>query len=270
MPDFGVEELPLFMTSLSYESPLPLNISLHNYLEHDIHRRLNIAGHFIQLNHRSEADDQVMAEYQRNLQLRDLPPPTVMGSPDENLHPGLTIARSCRAAEAHPRGHPNGENLLLFLEKDWSFLAPADKDDLFRSANALAQRGVPYIRLAQKLCGKFGCAETHRCPSMGVDWECTRSSEQRWSNQPVLVDCRWFLRYLEPFALLGADDGIMMGCRPGMQEGKYCDWEEAGQDGRVAWVEAQWTMALLPEKPCDDSGRCYDYRVFSHHEEGGK
>ena len=285
MPDFGVEELPVFLSSLSFESPLPLNASLHNYLRNDIHRRIGIVDHFIQLNHRSEQDDAVIAEYQANLQKLDLPPATVFGSPDENLHPGLAIAKSCRAAEDHPFGHPNGENLLLFLEKDWSFIDPVDTDgdgklnagynthrleDLFRSINALAQRGVPYIRLRTKLCGKNGCAETYKCPSQGVMWECTRSSEQRWSNQPFVVDCKWFLRYLEPFALLGIDDGIMMGCREGMQEGKYCDWEEALQDGRISWIENQWTTAMLPDKPCDDSGHCYDSRMFFHHEEGGK
>ena len=64
----------------------------------------------------------------------------------------------------------------------------------------------------------------------------------------------WCLRYLEPFALL--DDPIMFGCRPGMREAGYFDWEQALVDGRVAWTNSQWVVAHLPEK-----------RKFWHHHE---
>ena len=56
----------------------------------------------------------------------------------------------------------------------------------------------------------------------------------------------WCLRYLEPFALL--DDPIMWGCRPGMRETGYCDWEQALGNGRVAWTISQWVMAHLLQK----------------------
>ena len=68
----------------------------------------------------------------------------------------------------------------------------------------------------------------------------------------MVVSCQWFLRYLEPFALL--NDPIMHGCRAGMQEGEYCDWEEAMQDGRIAWSGSQWVIANL------------DFDLFFHHE----
>lgn len=68
---------------------------------------------------------------------------------------------------------------------------------------------------------------------------CTTSHQHRWTNHPMLVKCDWFLRYLEPYALLS--DPIMY-CGSShvhrVRDG-YCDWEEALQDGRVAWTNSQ-------------------------------
>ena len=72
----------------------------------------------MQLNHRSEKDDQVIAKHQP-VATQQGTPLTVTGSAEENLNPGLAISNMCRMAEQHPDGHPNGENVLMFLEKDW-------------------------------------------------------------------------------------------------------------------------------------------------------
>ena len=66
-------------------------------------------------------------------------------------------------------------------------------------------------------------------------------------EQPAVlkVRCDWFLRYLEPYALLALEDPIYTGCRPSFQESGYSDWEECLQDGRIAWTESQWILANL-------------------------
>lgn len=82
---------------------------------------------------------------------------------------------------------------------------------------------------------------TWKCPSQGFPWLCTMSHQHHWTNLPAVIDCKWFLRYLEPYALF--DDPIMYGCRPGQARNKYCDWEHAMQDGRVAWTNSNWVVA---------------------------
>lgn len=249
MPDLAVEEsLPLFIGVLSYKSPLSLNGTLHNWLSHDFFRRTNAQDTFVQLNKRSEKDDEVLHEFMEKLVGQQHPPLTVMGSPEENLNPGLAISKFCRAAEAHPSSHPNGENLLMFLEKDWNLWdGPqiARVEEIMNSINALTQRGVPYIRLSPPApASNIFDSTSWPCPSQGVPWVCTTSHSHRWTNTPLVVDCSWFLRYMEPFALL--DDPIMSGrCRPGFQEIGYCDWEEAMQDGRVAWANSNWVLASM-------------------------
>ncbi|KAL7533620.1 hypothetical protein ACHAWF_004561 [Thalassiosira exigua] len=259
MPELGVEEgLPLFVGVLSYESPLSLNHSLHNWRDRDFFDRIGAREVFLQLNHRSPADQKVADDFNEVLKRDGKPPVTVMGSPSENLHPGLAISKFCRAAEAHPNSHPNGENLLLFLEKDWNLETNGPREDLgevFRSIRTIAQRGVPYVRLNALVKGTIN---TWNCPSRGVSWVCTTAHQHRWTNLPSVVSCRWFLRYLEPFALL--DDPIMYGCRPGMRKAGYCDWEEALQDGRVAWTNSQWVIAAKSrDRPV----------MFRHHEVDG-
>lgn len=263
MPDLGVEEkLPIFVGVLSYKSPLSLNGTLHNWRKNGLFPRINAQENvFVQLNKRSEADDDVMDSFQEQLESDGQPPLTVMGSPEENLHPGLAISKFCRAAEAHPNSHPNGENLLLFLEKDWNLykmngVDKADRlEEYFRSINALQQRGVPFVRLAPH-SKETDQTKMWKCPSEGVHWMCTTAHQHRWSNQPSVISCSWFLRYLEPFALL--EDPIMSGCRAGFQENHYCDWEEALQDGRVAWTESQWVVATFERPPIP--------RMFIHKE----
>ncbi len=262
MPDLGVEEtLPVFVGVLSYQAPLSLDHALRNWLDNDMFRRINAQDTFVQLNHRSEKDDEILQAFQEDMAKRDqVSPLTVLGSPTDNKHPGLAISDMCRRAESHPNSHPNGENILMFLEKDWNFQEnsigdlPGELEALFRGINAHVQRGVHYIRL-KKRSKEVHDAKTWKCPSQGFPFECTTSHQHRWSNQPLVVDCKWFLRYLEPFALL--DDPIMYGCREGFQEAGYCDWEEAMQDGRVAWTNANWVVANLAVPKA---------RMFYHHE----
>jgi len=264
MPDLGVEEtLPIFVGVLSYQSPLSLNATLHNWLDHDFLRRIRARDTFVQFNHRSQMDDQILMDFREAMRQRDREPLlTPLGSTEQNLHPGLAISDMCRRAESHPEGHPNGENLLVFLEKDWNLYnepnaEPRNLEHMFRGINALAQRGVPLIRLKPKR-PEVSSDQTWPCPAQGYPFECTRAHQHRWSNQPIVISCKWFLRYLEPFALL--NDPIMYGCREGFQEKGYCDWEEAMQDGRIAWTNSQWVMAFLHD------GR---HRMFFHREVDG-
>ena len=118
MPDFGVEQsLPVFVGVLSYESPLSLNGSLHNWLDHDLFQSINAQDVMVQLNHRSLEDDQILNDFNNRLLSVNQPPVSIMGSSEDNLNPGSAISKYCRAAEAHPNSHPLGKNLLLFLEK---------------------------------------------------------------------------------------------------------------------------------------------------------
>jgi len=246
MPDFGVEDKPIFTGVLSYKSPLSLNNSLYNWLDHDLFHRIASQDVFVQLNHRSELDDEIIDAFQQQ-KLNNRHPLTVTGSAEENLHPGMAISKFCRMAEQHPSSHPNGENLLLFLEKDWIIpsFRKADPDGLkriFRSAIALSQRGVPYIRLRMELKDS---GKPWACPAEGVPWTCTTAHQHRWTNLPALIDCRWFLRYLEPFALMSIYDPIMWCGRHDAHGKGYCDWEKAMQDGRIAWTNSQWVIANL-------------------------
>ena len=158
LPDLGVEEeLPLFAGVLSYEAPLSLNNTFHNWMDHDLFNRANAKDVFVQINHRSERDDAIMDDIQKKYEMKNRPPVTVTGSESDNLHPGLAVAKMCRMAEEHPASHPNGENLLMFLEKDWTLLPPTKHrgwnniEELFRGINTLTQRGVNYIRLKRKV-----------------------------------------------------------------------------------------------------------------------
>ena len=114
MPDFGVEDLPLFVGVLSYNSHLTLNNTLHNWLKHDFLRRIAAQDVFVQLNHRSREDDDILYEYEKKMKNRH--PMTILGSADDNLHPGLAITNFCRRAEEHPSSHPNGENRKLLSQ----------------------------------------------------------------------------------------------------------------------------------------------------------
>jgi hypothetical protein len=114
MPDFAIErKLPLFLGVLSYKSPKSLDATLTNWDTHGL-ADFGFAGSFLQLNARSKLDDAVVAKHNKSSAFDFY----VTGTPDENLHPGRAIARFCRAAEQSPQSHSNGENLLLFLEKD--------------------------------------------------------------------------------------------------------------------------------------------------------
>jgi len=258
MPDFAVEEsLPLFVGVLSFNSPQSLNASLHSWLKTDLLEESQAMKMFIQLNNRSKTDDDIINSYTEHLKRKHQhgTPIEVLGGSDENLHPGLAIAKFCRRAEGDPRSHPNGENLLLFLEKDWHSHLGKDLRGIFESARVLSQRGVHYMRLTATLkeVSKHNVF-TWPCPSAGKAWTCTTSHRHRWTNLPSIVSCSWFLRYFEPFALM--QDPIMYGWkRDGIfKERKYFDWEEAHQDGRVAWSEAQWIVASVEKD------------LFFHHE----
>jgi hypothetical protein len=169
MPDFGVEDLPIFVGVLSYKSPLSLNNTLHNWLKHDLFHRIGAQDVFVQLNRRSHRDDEVVYEFQKKINNRH--PMTILGSAEENLHPGLAISKYCRMAEEHPSSHPNGENLVLFLEKDWIIPDGSGKEvyveSIFRSAIALSQRGVPYVSFKKN---KVPGSKTWNCPAEGIGW----------------------------------------------------------------------------------------------------
>ena len=170
MPDFGVEDLPIFVGVLSFKSPLTLNNTLHNWLKHDLFHRIAAQDVMVQLNHRSQEDDAILHDFQKKLNNRH--PMTMLGSEEENLHPGLAISKFCRKAEEHPSSHPNGENLVLFLEKDWVIPDNSGKlfylESIFRSAIALSQRGVPYISLRPNAV-RDG-SKTWNCPAEGIGW----------------------------------------------------------------------------------------------------
>jgi len=234
LPDFGVQQkLPLFLGVLSYKSPKSLHAALNNWQQHGL-PSIGLAGTFVQLNARSAQDDAVLAKFNASFNF------TVSGNPSENVHPGLAIARFCRAAEQSPMGHPGGENLLLFLEKDWQ-ISRQKKEDLgsiFHSVNTLVQRGVTYVRLSEKLS-----KTSWQCDAEGLAWDCVLAHQQRYTNLPSVLRCDWFLRYLEPFALI--QDSIMFGCRRDARKRRYFDWEEAMQDGRIAWSHTQWVVANM-------------------------
>jgi hypothetical protein len=254
MPELSVEErLPLFLGVLSYKSPRSLNAALTNW--NQVGLPSHVTGAYVQLNARSDYDDRVIAQHDLNFNF------TVMGGPHENLHPGLAVARFCRAAEESPDGHPNGENLLLFLEKDWQFSPYGQRQlqqrQLLASANILAQRGVPYLRLGTRVSDP---THSWKCDAGGVQWECMTAHQQRFTNHPSIVRCDWFLRYMEPYALV--QDPIMTSCNEERKRLNYIDWEEALQDGRVAWTNSQWVVANnLMECGPNNSGHCY---LFDH------
>jgi hypothetical protein len=249
LPDFGVEQkLPIFLGVLSFSSPKSLNASLHNWESHNLAKRVNFAQTYLQLNNRSESDDAVVKNHATTF-----PFSHVSGNSSENIHPGLAISRFCRQAEQSPQSHPNGENVLLFLEKDWHLTPPYGSGDAlerrFTSANSLMQQGVPYVRLTRKVVSsRFEWT----CHAEGVKWDCTTANQQRYTNLPSLIRCDWFLRYLEPFALM--QDSIMYSCYERLRSRKYFDWEEAFQDGRIEWTNSQWVVAN-----CQDD-------MFHHHE----
>ncbi|KAL7436100.1 LOW QUALITY PROTEIN: hypothetical protein ACHAXM_005088 [Skeletonema potamos] len=173
----------------SYESPLSLNNSLHNWLENDVFHRIAAQDVFVQLNHRSSHDDAILYEFQQT-KLNDRHTITITGAPEENLNPGLAISKFCRMAEQHPSSHPNGENLLLWLEKDWVIIDNAKKlrlEKIFQSAVSLSQRGVPYIGLRADL-GEAEESRMWNCPAEGVPWRCTTAHQHRWLNLPSLID----------------------------------------------------------------------------------
>ena len=206
LPDFGVQQkLPLFLGVLSYKSPKSLHAAFSNWQQQGLHS-VGLAGTFVQLNARSAEDETVLTNFNTSFNI------TISGNSSENLHPGLAISRFCRAAEQAPTGHPGGENLLLFLEKDWQLRLREHRESenlesIFHSVNTLVQRGVPYVRLTEKLPK----VESWQCDAEGSSWDCTVAHQQRYTNLPSVIRCDWFLRYLEPFALI--HDSIMFGCR---------------------------------------------------------
>lgn len=165
MPDFGVEQsLPLFLGVLSYNSPKTLDNTLTNWERHNLTELGGFAESYLQLNNRSVEDDEVVLKHNQTFSF------IVSGNENENLHPGLAISRFCRQAERSPFGHPNGENLLLFLEKDWLFMHQSDSlpgfPAVLHSVNSLVQRGVPYVRLSATT--DTGTSDVWECDSEGV------------------------------------------------------------------------------------------------------
>lgn len=98
------------------------------------------------------------------------------------------------------------------------------------------QRGVPYVRLSPSVSVRStptkATVGAWQCDAHGMTWDCATAHQHRYTNLPSVIRCDWFLRYLEPFALV--EDPIMHGCRNGFRQTRYFDWEEAMQDGRIA------------------------------------
>eukprot|EP00549_Striatella_unipunctata_P008682 CAMPEP_0118677098 /NCGR_PEP_ID=MMETSP0800-20121206/2428_1 /TAXON_ID=210618 ORGANISM="Striatella unipunctata, Strain CCMP2910" /NCGR_SAMPLE_ID=MMETSP0800 /ASSEMBLY_ACC=CAM_ASM_000638 /LENGTH=251 /DNA_ID=CAMNT_0006572713 /DNA_START=210 /DNA_END=965 /DNA_ORIENTATION=- len=235
MPDYGVEErLPMFMGVLSYHSPQSLNSSLYNWREYLFPNMVWLDGMFVQLNERSKQDDEVMDEHIPHIPA-DV---TVTGDPEEDTHPGLTIANFCRAAEKQTG---RSENLLLYMEKDFQ-VDQAFVEELresMESVHVLSQRGVNYIRLTSPVGD--GRSLMWSCSALNTTWHCTPSGRHRWSNLPSVIRCDWFLRHLEPFALV--TDTSYNNCDRRHPDSSYINWEHVLRDGRVEWVNNQWVVA---------------------------
>lgn len=153
--------------------------------------------------------------------------------------PALPLQGFVGKQSNHPMVTPMARTCCFFLEKDWHVIQSGLLQGVLDSANTLTQRGVPYVRLSPKVSAST--VASWQCDAQGMTWDCTTAHQHRYTNLPSVLRCDWFLRYLEPFALV--EDSIMFGCRRGFREKKYFDWEEAMQDGRIAWTNSQWVVA---------------------------
>ena len=246
IPDFGNErDLPVFVGALSFMSPLSLGAGLQNWKETFFSPQVasQFKGFYLHLNNRSPADDAVVEPFARHLRDMGLPVAITGGSGNDNV--GKVIADQCRLAEQSERSHPRGENILLWLEKDWHWNAGKYGLDVLNdkidSAREVLQRGV--VKLNMRPAGRPKI--TWPCRGQNVTWRCSPGFVFHNMNSPMLIRCDWHLRYFEPYALF--NEAVMMAHGRAGKKRKYFDWEEAGMDGRIEWINSNWILGASQE-----------------------
>lgn len=241
LPDFGYDsQVPFFVGALSYKTPKSLKAGLNNWNSTIFawSMRSKFKGFFVHLNDRSREDDMVVAPFATHFNRTGLP--TIMtGRPGLNWNVGKVIAHQCRLAEESEASHPNGENVMLWLEKDWQVNASYGPDfwnELVMSANEVLQRGVVKLNMRPDGSPPF----TWPCRGENYTWTCAPGWTHHNMNSPMFIRCDWFLRYYEAFALF--DQSVMNAWGRTGKNRTYYDWEEAQQDGRVEWINSHWIL----------------------------
>jgi len=249
IPDFGYErDLPVFVGALSFMSPRSLEAGLQNWKDTFFSPRVapQFKGFFLHLNNRSSADDAVAETFVKDIADRGVPVKVSGGSSNENV--GKVIASQCRLAEKSPHSHPRGENVMLWLEKDWHWNVAMYGlnvlNDRINSAREILQRGV--VKLNMRPVGAPSPTLSWPCRGQNVTWTCAPGFLMHNMNSPMFIRCDWFLRYYEPYALF--DEPVMLAHGRTGKKRKYFDWEEAGQDGRIEWVNSNWILGASQEK----------------------
>ena len=246
IPDFGNErDLPVFVGALSFMSPLSLGAGLQNWKETFFSPQVasQFKGFYLHLNNRSRADDAVVEPFARHLRDMGLPIAITGGVSNDNV--GKVIADQCRLAEQSEHSHPRGENVLLWLEKDWHWNVGGHGLDVLNdkidSAREVLQRGV--VKLNMRPAGRPDI--TWPCQGQNVTWRCSPGFVFHNMNSPMQIRCDWHLRYFEPYALF--NEAVMMAHGRTGKKRKYFDWEEAMADGRVEWVNSNWILGASQE-----------------------
>ena len=237
--------MPIFVGALSFMSPMSPGAGLQNWTDTLFSPQVapKFKGFYLHLNNRSWADDEVVEPFARRLRDMGLPVAITGGSANDNV--GKVIADQCRQAEQSEHSHPRGENILLWLEKDWHW--NADKyglnvlNEKIDSAREFLQRGV--VKLNMRPAGRPNI--TWPCRGQNVTWRCSPGFVFHNMNSPMLIRCDWHLRYFEPYALF--NEAVMMAHGRTGKKRKYFDWEEAGQDGRIEWINSNWILGASRE-----------------------
>lgn len=201
-------------------------------------------GFFLHLNNLSGADDAVAQPIARIIRERGLQVKITGGLSNENV--GKVISDQCRLAERSEHSHPRGENILLWLEKDWHWRIDVygldHLNDVINSAREILQRGV--VKLDMRPSGTRNISWP--CRGQNVTWKCAPGFQYHNMNSPMLIRCDWFLRYFEPYALF--DEPVMLAYGRTGKKRKYYDWEEAGMDGRIEWVNSNWILGASQQR----------------------
>ena len=226
-------------------SPLSLGAGLQNWKETFFSPQVasQFKGFYVHLNNRSRADDAVVEPFARHLRDMGLPIAITGGVSNDNV--GKVIADQCRLAEQSEHSHPRGENVLLWLEKDWHWNVGGHGLDVLNdkidSAREVLQRGV--VKLNMRPAGRPDI--TWPCQGQNVTWRCSPGFVFHNMNSPMQIRCDWHLRYFEPYALF--NEAVMMAHGRTGKKRKYFDWEEAMADGRVEWVNSNWILGASQE-----------------------
>ena len=251
IPDFGNErDLPVFVGALSFMSSLSLGAGLQNWKETFFSPQVasQFKGFYVHLNNRSRADDAVVEPFARHLRDMGLPIAITGGVSNDNV--GKVIADQCRLAEQSEHSHPRGENVLLWLEKDWHWNVGGHGLDVLNdkidSARELLQRGV--VKLNMRIPHQWPSRPniTWPCRGQNVTWWCSPGFVFFNMNSPMLIRCDWHLRYFEPYALF--TEPVMMAYGRTGKKRAYVDWEDAGADGRIEWINSNWILGASQER----------------------